>query len=149
MKWLIIITAFLLPLSASSNNSIPAAKWWCGFQGQILECQRNQNGIIEPTIPEYLVYKYFFDDFENALKVFRCESGISQYWENGEVIISKTNDIGISQINLTTHQKTAEDLGLDLWNPEHNVAFARLLYNKQKWVPWVCAKLTKIIKNYD
>lgn len=31
-----------------------------------------------------------------------------------------------------------EELGLDIWNPEDNVAFARILYEEQGWKPWVC-----------
>src|SRR3990167_522481 len=132
---LIITTVFLLPLYANSksteagdmiNTDATSAKWWCNWAGQIVECEMNEYGLIAPTAAEYLVYKYFFDDYENALKVFTCESGVSQYWKNGEVIISKTNDIGIAQINLTTHQKRAESLGLDLLNSEMNIIYARI-----------------------
>jgi hypothetical protein len=31
-----------------------------------------------------------------------------------------------------------KELGLDIWDPEDNVAFARILYDEQGWTPWVC-----------
>ncbi len=32
-----------------------------------------------------------------------------------------------------------EELGLDKYDPEDNVRFARILYDEQGFKPWVCA----------
>lgn len=31
-----------------------------------------------------------------------------------------------------------ETMGLDVWDVQDNVAFARVLYEESGWVPWVC-----------
>lgn len=33
-----------------------------------------------------------------------------------------------------------EALGLDVFDPEDNVRFARILYDESGWQPWVCAR---------
>lgn len=73
---------------------------------------------------------------ERALAVARCESGF-----NPDAYNSKnkdgTTDGGVFQIN-SSHDKRMKALGLDKWNPEDNVAFARMLYEENGWTPWVC-----------
>jgi len=80
-----------------------------------------------------LIREYFPDDTERALAVAKCESGFN-YLAKGP-----THDGGVFQIHLPSHGKRLEQLGLDVWNPEHNVQYARMLYDEQKWEPWVCA----------
>jgi hypothetical protein len=108
---------------------------------RIVECVRNADGTITPTNVEFLVYRYFSDDFDNAIKVFTCESGMKQFDKNGKVIISRTDDVGISQINLRAHGEKAKELGLNLWDTEQNLQYARILYSRYKWNPWVCKKV--------
>lgn len=71
-------------------------------------------------------------------EIARCESGDRHYDSSGEVIRGKVNpqDIGRYQINLRYHQKTAEAMGLDLFNEKDNEAYAEYLYSKQGAQPW-------------
>ena len=84
-------------------------------------------GLIKQTFPE---------DTERALAVARCESGL-----NPDAINTRnpngTYDGGVFQIN-SVHRKRLESLGLDKFDPEDNVKFARMLYDEQGWKPWVC-----------
>jgi len=82
-------------------------------------------GLIKETFPE---------DAERALAVAKCESGFKPDAKG------PTQDGGVFQIHIPSHGKRLEKLGLDIWDPEDNVEFARILYNEQGWTPWVCAK---------
>lgn len=80
-----------------------------------------------------LIKKHFPDDADRALAVARCESGLNPFAQ------SKTNDGGVFQINVAAHGERLKELGLDIWDPEDNVKFARILYEEEGWRPWVCA----------
>ncbi|MFA5128560.1 MAG: transglycosylase SLT domain-containing protein [Patescibacteria group bacterium] len=83
------------------------------------------------------------DETERAFEIVNCESG----WKTA--IISRTNDVGLFQINLAAHwaQIPGEDRAekiLWLQNWRNNVEFAYMLWADQGWRPWVCSR----IKNY-
>jgi len=70
-------------------------------------------------------------------RVAYCESGMSQFDANGNVITSKTADYGTFQIN-QIHMKEAADMGLDIDTLAGNVLFAKYLYDKngiRDWLP--------------
>lgn len=76
----------------------------------------------------------FPEDATRAIAVANCESGLNQD------AVGPTQDYGLFQIHLPSHQQRALQLGLDVVNSiEDNIAFARLLYDEQNWNPWVCA----------
>lgn len=81
----------------------------------------------------------FHEDPENAVAIARCES---QFRKD---VVSPTNDHGIMQINLTVHKEQVDALGLDVYNVEDNLTFARKLYDERGWKPWVCARKLGII----
>jgi len=83
-----------------------------------------------------LIRKYFPDDLHNALAVAKCESGLNPYAYNPSNT-NGTQDKGLYQIN-TVHNATLARHGLDPWKPEHNVKFARMLYDKNGWQDWSC-----------
>lgn len=83
-----------------------------------------------------LIRKTFPEDVERALAVAKCESGFNPDAYNGKNK-NGTTDGGLFQIN-SSHDKRLNELGLDKWNPEDNVAFARMLYEENGWRPWVC-----------
>lgn len=77
-----------------------------------------------------------------------CESGGGktgtprQFDENGEVLRGKVNhlDVGMCQVNLKYHQKTAERMGLDLLTEEGNITYANFLYDTQGTRPWTWSR---------
>jgi soluble lytic murein transglycosylase-like protein len=77
----------------------------------------------------------FPEDPETALKIAKCESNFIPTAK------SPTNDHGLMQINLTVHSERVEEMGIDVYDIDDNLRFARLLYDESKWVPWVCKKL--------
>jgi len=83
-----------------------------------------------------LIRRVFPDDAERALAVAKCESGFNPDARNDKNK-DGTTDGGVFQIN-SSHDTHMKALGLDKWNPEDNVAFARMLYEESGWRPWVC-----------
>lgn len=60
------------------------------------------------------------------------------YDKDGSVLRGRVNqnDVGMCQINLTYHENTATSMGLDLFNPDENFAYALQLYRDQGSQPW-------------
>lgn len=77
-------------------------------------------------------------------KVAICESGARHNIGN-KVIISHTGDVGIMQINLKAHKKTAQNMGLNLFNANDNMKFGLWLYNKNGLYDWVCARKMNMV----
>ena len=73
----------------------------------------------------------------------KCESGLNPDAHNGKNA-NGTTDGGLFQIN-SSHDARMEKLGLDKYDPEDNVKFARILYEENNWKPWVCAHKLAII----
>ena len=78
----------------------------------------------------------FYDDPYTAIAVATCESGLKPNAYNDKNF-DDSDDVGIFQIN-SVHLERMNALGLDRWNPEDNIAFARMLYEESGWQPWVC-----------
>jgi len=74
----------------------------------------------------------FSEDPETAVKVAKCESGLKANAKG------PTQDAGIFQIHLPSHQKTLDSLGIDVWDVKDNIEFAHRLYQQSGWNPWVC-----------
>lgn len=78
-------------------------------------------------------------------KVLDCivqyESGGRQFTSSGAPLISKTNDVGIMQINMPTWLPTAKKMGLDIINnPVDNIQLGIWIYNKYGPAPWTTYK---------
>lgn len=86
---------------------------------------------------ESLVRAYF-KDVPVLVSVARCESHFRHELEDGSVLRGKVDgaDTGVMQINRRYHEKRAQSLGLDLFDLEDNLAYARLLYEEQGTKPW-------------
>lgn len=52
-----------------------------------------------------------------------------------------TQDAGLFQIHLPSHQKRLDELGLDPYDIEDNIQFAQILYKESGVRPWVCARM--------
>lgn len=85
----------------------------------------------EPTIEEIIETELGSEFVEIA----KCESSLRQYNEDGTVLISKTSDKGIMQIN-QVHWESAESLGIDLDTLEGNIEYAKLLKEKNGTGDW-------------
>ncbi len=72
------------------------------------------------------------------VQVARCESMFRHDLSDGSVLRGKVDsaDTGVMQINKRYHESTALKLGLDLENIHDNLAYARILYEKQGTQPW-------------
>lgn len=84
----------------------------------------------------------FGDVADRMLDIADCESGRSQFRENGMPKVSPTNDWGYFQINKKTWHDTATQLGLDYQNNVyHNIFMAYYVYKVQGIDGWTCNKL--------
>ena len=86
--------------------------------------------------------KAYFKDTPVLADIAFCESTFRQYDDNGRVLKGKVNkgDIGVMQINKYYHADKAEELGLDLYTAEGNMAYAKYLYNKEGTKPWASSE---------
>lgn len=89
-----------------------------------------QEVVVEKTIEEK-IREAFPEDSDRAVQIAKCESGLRPE------VVSHTNDSGIFQIN-HIHDKRLNELGLDKFNPDDNIKYARMLYDERGWKPWVC-----------
>jgi len=77
-----------------------------------------------------------FGQSEPFVSIARCESGIRQFTANGDVIRSRTNDVGLFQVNLKTWEKKSKELGIDIYTLEGNVIMAKVIYDQQGISAW-------------
>ncbi len=70
--------------------------------------------------------------------IAKCESGGSHYDEQGRVARGRINrhDVGLYQINEVIHKIAIKKMGLDIYTPSGNTAFATYLYQKSGLEPW-------------
>jgi hypothetical protein len=94
---------------------------------------------VELTIEER-IREAFPENAEHMLKIAQCESGMRQFYDDGSVIISHTNDRGLFQINHIWNE-TADELRYNIDTIEGNILMARYVYNIQGVEAWVCHHL--------
>lgn len=72
------------------------------------------------------------------LEIARCESTLTHYDRNGQVIRGRVNraDVGVMQINEKYHLEDSKEMGIDIYTVEGNVAYAKHLYSKSGSNPW-------------
>lgn len=84
-----------------------------------------------------LIRETFPEESARAVRVAECESQLDPD------AINPTNgsfDGGIFQISLKYHGDELAERGLDRFDIEGNVAFARILYNRNGWQDWSASK---------
>jgi len=94
--------------------------------------------IIEVTI-EDRIKEVFPEQSTLMIHIAKCESGLKQYNSNGKVLISKTSDKGVFQIN-QVHWENAKKLGFDIDTLEGNLSYARYLYDRNGTKDWYMSK---------
>ena len=81
-------------------------------------------------------------DPQMAINIAKCESGLRQFNNDGEVVRGKVNpaDVGVFQINETFHLKSSRNRGYDIHTTEGNIGYAMYLIKRQGTVPWNYSK---------
>lgn len=80
------------------------------------------------------INRVFGQDSFMAKKIVWCESSFRP-----QVIHKNRNgsvDVGLFQVNSVHRQSTT-----DMQDPVKNIAFAKKLFDKQGWKPWVCRRI--------
>lgn len=123
-----VVVAILI-LSASTFIVVDHAKKVFAFDGTETVYEKVIERVETPNeIPPILA------------KIAKCESGGTHLDKNGQVLINKTKDVGLYQINVGIHGKKASELGLDLYNERDNEAFAVYLFENYGSEPWIHSK---------
>lgn len=126
-------------------------------QNQALE--KKLMGEVVPLAPQniqdlskFYIKKYFTEPgaYDKAVKVFTCESGLS----NTRIHVNKAGlgtDNGIAQVNDVFHQKQFEQMfhvpfKTGIFDFDMNIKFAHWLYvtHGDSFSPWVCAQVLEV-----
>lgn len=106
-----------------------------------LQAESPTTELPEPTSTQ-LVDFYFKEDAPRMKEIFTCESGLRQFDDNGNVIMSPTRDFGLAQINEKTWDTKAKEMGLDYKGSiEDNVKLAKYIHDVSGHKAWVCNQL--------
>lgn len=96
--------------------------------------------LIGTTTKEKTIEEKIRDTFpeapNTAVAIAKCESGLNPNAINNRNK-NGTTDGGLMQIN-SIHDKYLDELGLDKFDVDDNLKFARLLYEERGFAPWVC-----------
>ena len=82
--------------------------------------------------------KAFTSDKPLMAEIAYCESRNRQYEKDGSILrgIVNNKDVGLFQINEYYHLERAKKLGYDIYSPEGNMAYARVIFDEQGAAPW-------------
>ena len=92
----------------------------------------------EKTIEEK-IREVFHEEPNRAVAIAKCESNLNPNAVN-TANRNGTTDSGLMQLN-SVHDARLNALGLDKWDVDDNLTFARLLYEERGFRPWVCNRL--------
>ena len=95
----------------------------------------------EPTVLQ-TIYRYADATDTNVLTlvaISKCESGMRQFYDNGKLVVSKTNDAGVFQINIPIHRKKSLEMGFDVYTLSGNIQYAIYLLKQDGIRHWVAA----------
>jgi hypothetical protein len=90
------------------------------------------NGGVEEAIQAY------FPHVPVMMEIARCESRLRQFYGPELPLAGGTggNMIGLFQINAPVHFELAQELGMNIYTLEGNIAYAKLLYENEGTRPW-------------
>jgi hypothetical protein len=103
---------------------------------------KNTSGVEEntslATVNTEQIVRSYFEDIPIMIQIARCESTFRHTLEDGSVLKGRVDpaDTGVMQINKRYHEKTATTMNLDLNDIQHNMQYARFLYENQGTQPW-------------
>lgn len=79
-----------------------------------------------------------FADVPQMTAIVRCESSYRQFEGTSTPLVSRTDDVGVMQIN-QVHWAEAKALGLDIFNSvDDNIKMGRIVYEQQGLAAWTC-----------
>lgn len=83
-----------------------------------------------------------FPDAPIMVSIASCESRLRQFNSDGTVRrgVANNHDIGLFQINSDYHEEAAKKLGMDIYSLEGNVAYAKVLYERNGTRDWNWSK---------
>ena len=95
---------------------------------------------VAQTVEQYV--DSYFADVPAMIKVASCESQFRQFTKDGTILQnSKSSAVGVFQIMASIHQDLADqNLGLDIYTVQGNVAYAKYLYDTQGLKPWAASR---------
>ena len=84
-----------------------------------------------------------YKDFKKLRKIAYCESRWRQYNKNGEVLRGTVNrkDIGLFQISMIYWKDEAEQLNINIFEPNGNIDMAIQIYKNHGTDPWKWSKM--------
>lgn len=114
------------------------------------------NAIVEPldntalevaTMPQddsfstsSLITQLWGKDAPKMIRVLTCESSMKEWGVDGKVLISKTADKGIGQVNQIWWKK-ADELGFDLDTTLGNLMMSHYVWENSGFGAWTCSHL--------
>lgn len=108
------------------------------YQAPIIEIEQPKEVKIEVVYTEDRIIEKVTQAFLDApimIEVARCESRFKITAHNTTLNVDGTTDGGIFQLN-SVHDQELTTLGLDKFDPEDNIRFARILYDRRGLQPW-------------
>lgn len=88
---------------------------------------------------EDLIRQTFPENPDVMVRIADCESNMMQFSQTGTVLVSKTSDVGMFQIN-QVHWDNAKRLNIDIYTLEGNLQYARYLYDRNGTGDWYMSK---------
>ena len=119
----------------SVNGQVVSSKKWIPPVEPEVKPEVKELVKTEETDVEQLIRKYFGKDAETAIKVATLESGLDPNAEGD--LNTRYHSIGVFQIRLLPDRGLTVE---EMKNPEHNIAYAKMLYDKSGWNPWLNTK---------
>lgn len=92
------------------------------------------------TVEQYV--ESYFADTPIMIKIASCESHFRQFESDGTVLQNPNSTaVGVFQIMSSIHKNVADqNLGLDIYSLQGNVAYAKALYDEKGTQPWASSK---------
>ncbi|MEK7155945.1 MAG: peptidoglycan-binding domain-containing protein [Patescibacteria group bacterium] len=85
------------------------------------------------------VVRAYFGETPVMVDIARCESKFRQYTDSGNPLYGgyQGKMVGIFQVYEDIHAAYAKGLGMDIYTTDGNMAYARLLYEREGTKPWI------------